>query len=159
LDYDHYTKQELIDMLASLEREFDNLKAAMESLPKAADLRATNREDPYALFEPFTDDPENCLVLVNMAYHICYLNSPGTELLQIGNPEAFYERNIFDLLKLKHALKLKEVIDRTYVSGKDGKLKDLRLIKPSGGTVKVKVRTRRVRYDDSPAVQLKLKPA
>jgi PAS domain S-box-containing protein len=144
-------------MLIAAKNECEQLKAAMNAEPASPNQTTMEGDDPYVLFKSFIDDSRDCLVLIDTSYRICYMNRSAARLLHINKTETAYGRNIFDLMTLKDALKLKEKIDRAYLRGKKEKVKDLRLIKYHGDGVKVKASVVRVQYNGLPAVRLKIK--
>jgi PAS domain S-box-containing protein len=159
MDYNHYTKSQLIDMLVKLKWDFENLQAMFDIPNEPSKGRGPGWPNPYALFPVFMNDNRKCLVLVDISYQICYINGAAAKLLRIRTPEAVYGRNIFDLIKREDALKLKEVIDRTYLNGKKDKLASLHLKTDDGRHRKVQVSALRVRFNDQTAVRLRLKTA
>ncbi|MEJ2642979.1 MAG: PAS domain-containing protein [Desulfosarcinaceae bacterium] len=159
MDYHHYTKSQLIDMLVKLKWEFDNLQAVFDSPTDPRRGWGSSGVNPYALFPVFVNDSRKCLVLIDISYQVCYINGAAAKLLRLCTPEAVYGRNIFDLLKCEDAFKLKEVIDRAYLSGNKAKPVSLDLKTDDGRNRKVKVSALRVKFNDQTAVRLRLKTA
>jgi transcriptional regulator with PAS, ATPase and Fis domain len=159
MDYNHYTKSQLIDMLVKLKWDFDNLQAMFDSPNELTKGGTPSGSNPYALFQVFVNDHRKCLVLIDISYQVCYINGNAAKLLRLRTPEALYGRNIFDLIKREDALKLKEVIDRTYLYDNKEKLASLNLATNDGIPCKVKVSALRVRFNDQTTVQLRLKTA
>jgi PAS domain S-box-containing protein len=159
MDYNRYTKSQLIDMLVKLKWDFEHLQAVFDSPNEACKGWGHGRPNPYALFQVFVNDNRKCLLLIDISYQVCYINGAAARLLRIHTPEAACGRNIFDLIKREDALKLKEVIDRTYLSGKKEKPASLHLKTDDGRHCKVKVSALRVRFNDQTAVRLRLKAA
>lgn len=159
MDYNHYTKSQLIDMLVKLKWDFEHLQKTFDRPIEPYDDRASGWSNQYTLFQSFVNDNRKCLVLIDMSYQVCYINGAATKMLRIGTPESVYGHNIFDLLNREDALKLKEMIDRTYLSGKKEKPAGVHLKTKDGRDREVKVSALRVKFNDQTAVQLRLKTA
>jgi len=113
MDYSHYTKSELIDMLVELKWDLEHLQAT-----GGCTAEPGGWSSHYALFPQFINDQSKNLVLVNTSYRICYVNESALNLLGIRKPEIIRDRNIFDFIGRPAAQKLKNLIDQTYFSGK-----------------------------------------
>jgi PAS domain-containing protein len=159
MDYNHYTKSQLIDMLIKLKWDFENLQAMFDIPNEPSKGGGSGWPNQYALFQVFVNDNRKCLVLVDISYQVCFINDASAKLLRIRTPEAVYGRNIFDLVRREDAPKLKEVIDRTYLSGKKEKPASLHLKTHDGRHRKVQASALRVKFNDQTAVRLRLKTA
>lgn len=159
MDYNHYTKSQLIDMLVKLKWDFENLQAMFDIPNEPSKDGSPGWPNQYALFQVFVDDDRKCLVLVDISYQVCYINGAAAKLLRVRTPEAVYGRNIFDLIRREDAPRLKEVIDRTYLSGKKEKPVRLNLKTHDGKPRKVQLSALRVKFNDQTAVRLRLKTA
>jgi transcriptional regulator with PAS, ATPase and Fis domain len=159
MDYHRYTKSQLIEMLVKLKWDFEHLQAMFDRPNDPCKGWDSGWSNQYTLFQSFVNDNRKCLVLIDMSYQVCYINGAATKLLRIRTPETVYGHNIFDLIDRKDALKLKEMIDRTYLSGEEEKLASVHLKTNDGRHGMVKMSALRVKFNDQTAVRLRLKTA
>jgi len=158
MDYSRYNREKLVEMLIALEKDYTNIKSAFDDQSALLQSLSGSHEHSHELFKAFVDENRDSLVLIDTAYEISYVNRSAADLLQLKSPEDLTGRKVFSLMRFKDALKLKDMVDQSYLNGKKEKLKGLKIINPDRRTVKVKVTALRVRFNDQPAVRLKLKP-
>ena len=159
MDYHHYSKSQLIDMLVKLKWDFEHFQAMFDSPIEPCNGKASIWSNQYTLFQLFVNDDRKSLVLIDMSYQVCFINGTATKLLSIHTPEMVYGHKIFDFIFREDALKLKELIDRTYLNGKKESSVSVHLKTHDEGHRKVKVSALRVKFNDQMAVQLRLKTA
>ena len=159
MNYDRYSKAQLIDMLVELKWDFEHLQTMFEKHPHSCEGRNTGWSNHYVLFQSFVNDTQKCLVLIDTSYQVCYINHSAKKLLRIRSLETTHSRKIFDFMKHADALKLKEMIDRAYLRGNKQNCRGLQFITPNDKHLKIDASATRVRFKDQTAVQLMLKTA
>ncbi len=176
--YMSHTKKELVEMIERMDAEMEQitselaalraehaeiaetherLKAELEELREEAREREESLSEGYAVFKSFVDDHKDMVVLVDATYTIRYVNNAAGQHLKLPTPYAIVGRRIFDFFEYREALKLKERIDHTFLTGEKGKIKDLRFQNLKQETFLLKLKMSRVRYEDMPSIKMALK--
>ena len=158
MDYSHYTKSQLIDMLVELKWDFEQLRTATDVPDLSGSGRNASWANRYALFQPFVNDEKKCLLLIDTSYRICFINNTAIKLLGLCIPDVAGDRNIFDFVSRHAGRKLKALIDQTYFSGKKEKYAGLAFHLSGSRQISLNVTALRVRYSDQIAIRLSLGP-
>lgn len=149
---------------ARLQAQRDDLAARHETLRAAHEAaleRMRQKESAlgagYELFKSFVDRGDRDIILIDAAYTIRYVNRPAAAALQLPDPYIIVGRQIFDFFVHRDAMKLKDKIDKAFLSGEKKKIKDVAFQNLKGAFFKLKIKMTRVRYQDKPSVKLVLK--
>ena len=92
MNYDRYSKAQLIDMLVELKWDFEHLQTMFEKHPHSYEGRNTGWFNHYVLFQSFVNDTRKCLVLIDTSYQVCYINHSAKKLLHIRSLETTHSR-------------------------------------------------------------------
>ncbi len=150
--------------LAHLQHQYADLSARYETL--RADYAATrqrmkqkeaNLSTGYELFKSFVDRDDKEIILIDAAYTIRYVNRSAAAALRLPDPYIIVGRRLFDFFAYKDALKVKEKIDKAFLSGEKEKIKGVAFQNLKGAFFELKIKMTRVRYQDKPSIRLVLK--
>lgn len=140
-------KDLLTEKLSFLEQEMDDLRGRLHD-------RESQIASGIEIFKSFVDDDASKILLIDASYAIRYVNRAAMECLGVASPDGVIGQRIFDRMNYQDALKFKEKIDRTFLSGEPEKARDVRLRSSNGGEMTLKVKLMRVRYENRPSLKL-----
>lgn len=144
-----------------LQEKYDDLLARHKALKDAhaANLermrqKEANLNTSYELFKSFVDRGDQKIILTDAAYTIRYVNRAAAVALQLLDPCIIVGRRIFDFFAYKDGLKVKEKIDKAFLSGEKEKIKGVAFQNLRGVFFELKIKMTRVRYQDKPSIKL-----
>ncbi len=152
-------KQEAVRLRAQrddLAARHETLRAAHKATLERMRQKESDLGAGYELFKSFVDRGGQDIVLIDAAYTIRYVNWPAAAALQLPDPFIIVGRQIFDFFAYKDAMKVKEKIDKAFLSGEKQKIKDVAFQNLKGAFFKLKIKMTRVRYQDKPSIKLVL---
>ena len=150
-----------IDRLAKKYAELSATHSALQKERVDAKNRMNQREANlsagYELFKSFVDRGDRAVILIDAAYTIRYVNRSAAVAVQLPDPYIIVGRRIFDFFPYKESLKVKERIDKAFLSGEKEKIKGVSFQNLKGAFFRLKIKMTRVRYQDKPSIKLVLK--
>jgi PAS domain-containing protein len=147
----------LQDRHADLTARYETLWAAHAAAEQRMKQKEANLSTGYELFKSFVDRDDKEIILIDAAYTIRYVNRSAAAKLKLPDPYIIVGRRLFDFFAYKDALKVKEKIDKAFLSGEKEKIKGVAFQNLKGAFFDLKIKMTRVRYQDKPSIRLVLK--
>lgn len=153
-----------LSALAAVKAELKAIMTHNESLSETiADLERrlaacrSHADDHFELFKSFVDDHSKSILLIDSRYSVAYVNQRARDVLALSESNGMLGSRIFDFMTYTEAIRLKEKLDSSFVTGETEKIKEIKFRSPGGELLKLSAKLSRVRFKDQPSIKMVFK--